>query len=221
MREIAQVLGLHPLAVEDTLKGHQRPKLDRYGDMTFLVLQPARYLDETETVEFGEVHIFVGPDFVITVRHAENPRSGARPPPARGRARRCSPRARCAVRVGDLRRRRRPVRARSWRASRTTSTRSRTSSSRATRPSPSASSGCSARSSTSSTRPRRSCDMFERLQADRDRSRPEVGGAAFRDVDDHARRVVEQVDDLPATLESALTVHATLVSRRATRRCAG
>jgi magnesium transporter len=41
--------------------------------MTFLVLQPARYMDENETVEFGEVHIFVGPGYVITVRHAENP----------------------------------------------------------------------------------------------------------------------------------------------------
>jgi magnesium transporter len=73
MREIAQVLDLHPLAVEDTLVGHQRAKLERYGDMTFLVLQPARYMDETETVEFGEVHVFVGPGYVITVRHAENP----------------------------------------------------------------------------------------------------------------------------------------------------
>ena len=73
MRAIADVLDLHPLAVEDTLVGHQRAKLERYGDMTFLVLQPARYMDDSETVEFGEVHVFVGPDYVITVRHAENP----------------------------------------------------------------------------------------------------------------------------------------------------
>jgi magnesium transporter len=77
MRDIVQALDLHPLAVEDTLVGHQRAKLERYGDMTFLVLQPARYLDETETVEFGEVHIFVGPGYVITVRHAENPNLAA------------------------------------------------------------------------------------------------------------------------------------------------
>ena len=77
MHEIAAALDLHPLAVEDTLVGHQRAKLERYGEMTFLVLQPARYLDETETVEFGEVHIFVGPGYVITVRHAENPNLAA------------------------------------------------------------------------------------------------------------------------------------------------
>jgi magnesium transporter len=70
---IAREFGLHELAVEDAIKAHQRPKLERYGDTLFLVLRPARYIDETETVEFGEVHIFAGPQFVITVRHAEAP----------------------------------------------------------------------------------------------------------------------------------------------------
>jgi magnesium transporter len=72
---IARGFGLHELAVEDAIKAHQRPKLERYGDTLFLVLRPARYIDETETVEFGEVHIFAGPQFVITVRHAEAPNS--------------------------------------------------------------------------------------------------------------------------------------------------
>jgi magnesium transporter len=74
--EIAQVadeFGLHPLAVEDALTGHQRSKLERYGDILFVVLRPARYIDETETVEFGELHVFVGPDFIVTIRHAESP----------------------------------------------------------------------------------------------------------------------------------------------------
>jgi magnesium transporter len=71
--EIAQMFDLHPLAVEDAVQAHQRPKLERYGDSLFLVLRPARYIDTTETVEFGEVHIFAGPHFVITVRHAEAP----------------------------------------------------------------------------------------------------------------------------------------------------
>ena len=74
--EIAQVadeFALHPLAVEDALSGHQRAKLERYGDILFVVLRPARYIDETETVEFGELHVFVGPDFVVTIRHAESP----------------------------------------------------------------------------------------------------------------------------------------------------
>jgi magnesium transporter len=70
---LAHEFDLHPLAVEDAVHAHQRPKLERYGDTLFLVLRPARYIDETETVEFGEVHVFAGPQFVITVRHAEAP----------------------------------------------------------------------------------------------------------------------------------------------------
>jgi magnesium transporter len=62
---------LHELAVEDAIKAHQRPKIERYGDSVFVVLKSARYIDETETVEFGEIHAFVGPDFLITVRHGE------------------------------------------------------------------------------------------------------------------------------------------------------
>ena len=64
---------LHPLAVEDAIVAHQRPKLERYDDTLFVVLRPARYLDSVEEVEFGEVHVFVGPDFVVTVRHGEAP----------------------------------------------------------------------------------------------------------------------------------------------------
>ena len=70
---LAHEFDLHPLAVEDAVHAHQRPKLERYGDTLFLVLRPARYVDENETVEFGEVHVFAGPQFVITVRHAEAP----------------------------------------------------------------------------------------------------------------------------------------------------
>ncbi len=70
---VAEQFDLHELAVEDAVKAHQRPKLERYGDMLFLVLRPARYIEETETVEFGEVHVFAGPHFVITVRHSEAP----------------------------------------------------------------------------------------------------------------------------------------------------
>ncbi len=63
--------GLHPLAVEDALRAHQRPKLERYGDMTFVVLKTARYVDETEEVLFGQVMVFVGDSYVVTVRHGE------------------------------------------------------------------------------------------------------------------------------------------------------
>ncbi|WP_327352449.1 magnesium and cobalt transport protein CorA [Streptomyces sp. NBC_01304] len=64
---------LHPLAVEDAMEAHQRPKLERYGDTLFLVLRAARYLDAQEEVDFGELHVFVGPDFLITVRHGAAP----------------------------------------------------------------------------------------------------------------------------------------------------
>jgi magnesium transporter len=70
---VAREFALHELAVDDAVNAHQRAKLERYGDTLFCVLRPARYVDETETVEFGEVHVFVGPQFVITVRHCEAP----------------------------------------------------------------------------------------------------------------------------------------------------
>ncbi len=70
---VATEFGLHPLAVEDARKGHQRAKLERYGDTLFVVLRPARYLDDEERVEFGELHVFTGRDFAITIRRAESP----------------------------------------------------------------------------------------------------------------------------------------------------
>ncbi|MEU5187689.1 magnesium and cobalt transport protein CorA [Streptomyces klenkii] len=70
---LAEEFGLHQLAVEDALEAHQRPKLERYGDTLFVVLRAARYLDAPEEVDFGELHVFVGRDFVITVRHGAAP----------------------------------------------------------------------------------------------------------------------------------------------------
>ncbi|MGK5734136.1 magnesium and cobalt transport protein CorA [Streptomyces sp. URMC 124] len=70
---LAEEFDLHELAVEDALEAHQRPKLERYGDTLFVVLRAARYLDAPEEVDFGELHVFVGPDFVITVRHGAAP----------------------------------------------------------------------------------------------------------------------------------------------------
>ncbi|KRE23148.1 magnesium and cobalt transport protein CorA [Agromyces sp. Soil535] len=70
---VASEFGLHPLAVEDTRKGHQRAKIERYGETLFIVLRPARYLDDVEQVEFGELHVFIGRDFAITIRRAESP----------------------------------------------------------------------------------------------------------------------------------------------------
>jgi magnesium transporter len=68
---VAGEFDLHELAVEDAVSAHQRPKIERYGHSVFVVLKSARYVDETETVEFGEIHAFVGTDFIITVRHGK------------------------------------------------------------------------------------------------------------------------------------------------------
>jgi magnesium transporter len=70
---VAEEFNLHPLAVEDAVDAHQRPKLERYGDTQFVVLRPARYVDPVEVVELDELHMFLGPEFVITVRHADQP----------------------------------------------------------------------------------------------------------------------------------------------------
>ncbi len=68
---IAAAFDLHHLAVEDAVHAHQRAKLDTYGDVLFCVIRPAAYHDATETITFGELHVFVGPGFIITVLHDE------------------------------------------------------------------------------------------------------------------------------------------------------
>ncbi|MDR7081149.1 magnesium transporter [Arthrobacter ginsengisoli] len=73
LRSVAQEFDLNHLAVEDAMAGHQRAKLEHYGETLFVVLRPARYLDDQEKVEFGEIHVFAGEDFVVTVRRAESP----------------------------------------------------------------------------------------------------------------------------------------------------
>ena len=62
---------LHPLAVEDAIHAHQRPKIELYDDMVFVVLKTVRYVDSAEAIEIGELLVFLGEDFVITVRHGE------------------------------------------------------------------------------------------------------------------------------------------------------
>lgn len=73
LTELAEVFGLHPLAVEDAINAHQRPKLERYDDVQFFVMKTVGYVSRgpngAEVVETGEVMIFCGPDFVVTVRH--------------------------------------------------------------------------------------------------------------------------------------------------------
>lgn len=68
---VTSEFALHPLAIEDAVKAHQRPKLERYEDSLFLVLKTLRYIDRTSDIETGEVMAFVGDGFVVTVRHAQ------------------------------------------------------------------------------------------------------------------------------------------------------
>ncbi|MBM7807365.1 magnesium transporter [Geodermatophilus bullaregiensis] len=75
---IAERYGLHPLAVEDAVYAHQRPKLERYDDDLFMVLKTARYVEHeqltanSEVVDTGEVMVFLGQHHVITVRHGDH-----------------------------------------------------------------------------------------------------------------------------------------------------
>ncbi|OIJ97214.1 magnesium transporter CorA [Streptomyces sp. MUSC 14] len=72
---IAGEFGLHPLAVEDAVQAHQRPKLERYDDSLFTVFKTIHYVEHdrltasSEVVETGEVMCFTGRNFFITVRH--------------------------------------------------------------------------------------------------------------------------------------------------------
>ena len=69
---MAQEFGLHELAVEDARNGHQRPKIEEYGDSLFAVLHPVEMVkldDGTDDLLVGEVDIFVGRNYVLSVRH--------------------------------------------------------------------------------------------------------------------------------------------------------
>ena len=68
---VRREFGLHELAVDDAIRAHQRPKLEVYGDTVFVVVKTVRYEGHEEVIEVGEVMIFLGPDFLITVRHGD------------------------------------------------------------------------------------------------------------------------------------------------------
>lgn len=73
VNSLAQEFGIHELAAEDAVAAHQRPKLERYDHTLFIVVNAARYVEATDEVEFAELHVFVGPNFVVTSRHGEAP----------------------------------------------------------------------------------------------------------------------------------------------------
>jgi magnesium transporter len=69
--KVADEFKLHELAVEDALKAHQRPKVEDYGDSMFVVLKTVRYDEQTQQIELGDVMMFVGDSFIVTVRHGK------------------------------------------------------------------------------------------------------------------------------------------------------
>ncbi|WP_328502464.1 magnesium and cobalt transport protein CorA [Streptomyces sp. NBC_00457] len=75
---VAELFGLHPLAVEDAVHAHQRPKVEQYGDVLFAVFKTVTYVEHaeltatSEVVDTGEIMVFAGPDFVVTVRHGRH-----------------------------------------------------------------------------------------------------------------------------------------------------
>ncbi len=69
--EVEELFDLHPLAIEDAVHAHQRPKLERYGDSSFLVMQTVGFGDDDDELDIGEVMVFLGDGFIVTVRHGE------------------------------------------------------------------------------------------------------------------------------------------------------
>jgi magnesium transporter len=72
LRQVQAEFGLHDLAIEDAHKAHQRPKLEVYGDSLFVVLRTAQINPQTRQIEFGETHFFVGPRYLVSVRHGSS-----------------------------------------------------------------------------------------------------------------------------------------------------
>ncbi|HYY15815.1 MAG TPA: magnesium/cobalt transporter CorA [Gammaproteobacteria bacterium] len=72
LRQVQREFGLHDLAIEDAHRAHQRPKLERYGDSLFVVQHAAQMDREHRRIHFGETHLFVGPKYVVSVRHGSS-----------------------------------------------------------------------------------------------------------------------------------------------------
>jgi magnesium transporter len=73
LQQIQKEFGLHDLAVEDAQLAHQRPKLEQYGDSIFVVLRPAILASDQERIELGETHLFLGPRYIVSIRHGDTP----------------------------------------------------------------------------------------------------------------------------------------------------
>ena len=84
LAKLRELFGLHELAIEDAERMHQRPKIEDYDDAWFIVLRTAHYHEDTEVVHFGEVHVFAGPGYVVTIRHGPGSELDHGPKAARG-----------------------------------------------------------------------------------------------------------------------------------------
>lgn len=73
LKHLGEAFDLHPLALEDASHGHQRPKLERYGDSLFLAVHPIAYTDRTEKLTLNEVHAFTGPNYFLVTMPEEGP----------------------------------------------------------------------------------------------------------------------------------------------------
>jgi magnesium transporter len=77
IQQVEALFPLHPLAVEDARNRHQRAKIERYAEHYFVVLRTAAYAEESRQIEFGEIHVFAGGNFAITIRHGDGSDLGA------------------------------------------------------------------------------------------------------------------------------------------------
>jgi magnesium transporter len=72
LQKFQREFNLHDLAIEDAHNAHQRPKIETYGDTLFVVLRTAQINKKTDQIDFGETHFFVGPNFLVTIRHGSS-----------------------------------------------------------------------------------------------------------------------------------------------------
>ncbi len=71
LEKVAKEFDLHPLAIEDAVKAHQRPKVEQFDDSTFVVLKTVRYDEASQQIDLGDVMLFLGDSFIVSVRHGQ------------------------------------------------------------------------------------------------------------------------------------------------------
>jgi magnesium transporter len=72
VKQLQEEFQLHELAIEDALRAHQRPKLETYGEILFVVVRTAQVRDGSSKIDFGETHFFVGKNFIVSIRHGSS-----------------------------------------------------------------------------------------------------------------------------------------------------